>query len=111
MQSIRQRIDAFMGDQKTRELYDGVVNKGQELQQKQQASVQLTGDEIADFEQQRDALLKNPVARDFLDAQEEMHEMQHTVQKYVKKALELGRLPTEEDLSSGCGNGGSCHCH
>src|SRR5215472_7891353 len=74
MLSIRQRIDAFMGDEKTRGQYDSLVNKGQSLQQKQQMAVALTGDEIAEFEHERDSLMKNQVARDFMDAQEELHQ-------------------------------------
>ena len=113
MQSIRQRIDAFMGDDKTRSQYDDLVNKGQALQQKQQMSVALTGEEIAEFEKHRDALMNNAVARNFMDAQEELHQMQQSVHQYVNKTLELGRLPTEEDLSSGsCGHGCGCgHSH
>ena len=113
MQSIRQRIDTFMANDSARAQYDGVVEKGQALQQKQQMSMPLSGEEIADFESQRDALLQNPVARDFMDAQEELHEVQHSIQKYVNKTLELGRLPTESDLSSGgCGSGCGCgHGH
>ena len=109
MQSIRQRIDAFMGDNQTRTQYENLVNKGDQLQQKQQSSMPLTGEEIADFEQNRDALLQNPVARGFLDAQEELHEVQQSVQKYVHKTLELGRLPSEEEVSGGsCGSGCGC---
>ena len=109
MQSIRHRIDAFMGDEQTRAQYDSLVTKGQALQQKQQLSMQLSGEEIADFEQHRDQVLNNPVAKGFLDAQEELHELQHSVQKYVKKTLELGRMPSEEDLEESCGHGG-CGC-
>lgn len=109
MQSIRRRIDTFMADEKTRNQYDGLVNKGQALQQKQQLSTPLTGEEIADFEQHREALLQNQVARDFLDAQEELHQVQQSVHQYVNKTLELGRLPTEQELSGdGCGH--SCGC-
>src|SRR5258708_3918479 len=106
MQSIRQRIDAFMADEKTRGQYDGLMTKGQALQQKQQMSVPLTGEEVADFEQDRDALMTNPVARGFMDAQEEMHHTQESIQQYVPKTLELGRLPTEDEMSEGsCGHG------
>ena len=113
MQSIRRRIDAFMADEKSRSQYDGLVNKGPALQQKQQMSTPLTGEEIADFEQHRDALLQNPVARDFLDAQEELHQVQQSIHQFVNKTLELGRLPTEQELSSeGCGHGCGCgHNH
>jgi cell fate (sporulation/competence/biofilm development) regulator YlbF (YheA/YmcA/DUF963 family) len=113
MQSIRQRIDAFMGDEQTRSQYDNLVNKGQALQQKQQMSIALTGEEIADFEQHRDSLMKNSVARNFMDAQEELHQVQQSVHQYVNKTLELGRLPSEEEMSGGsCGHGCGCgHSH
>jgi len=111
MQSIRQRIDSFMVDEQARSQYETVVSKGQELQQKQQMSEQLSPEEIAQFEQHRDALMNNPVARGFIDAQEELHEVKHSIHQYLNKTLELGRLPTEEDLSGeGCGGGGSCGC-
>jgi cell fate (sporulation/competence/biofilm development) regulator YlbF (YheA/YmcA/DUF963 family) len=110
MASIRQRIDAFMADDRAREQYDGVMAKGQALQQKQQAATPLTGEEINDFEQNRDALMNNPVARGFLDAQEELHQVQESIHQYVNKTLELGRMPTEEDLGGGgCGHGCGCH--
>jgi cell fate (sporulation/competence/biofilm development) regulator YlbF (YheA/YmcA/DUF963 family) len=110
MTSIRKRIDAFMGDEKARAQYDGLMSKGQALQQKQQSSMPLSGEEISDFESQREALLNNPVARGFLDAQEELQQVQESVQQYVSKTLELGRVPAEEDLSNGsCGHGCGCH--
>jgi cell fate (sporulation/competence/biofilm development) regulator YlbF (YheA/YmcA/DUF963 family) len=112
MQSIRQRIDAFMGDEKSRSQYENLVNKGQSLQQKQDMALPLSGDEISEFEKNREELLRNPVARGFLDAQEELHEVQQSVQRYVSKTLELGRLPTEEEISAGsCGSGCGCHHH
>jgi cell fate (sporulation/competence/biofilm development) regulator YlbF (YheA/YmcA/DUF963 family) len=112
MQSIRQRIDTFMGDADSRSQYENLVNKGQALEQKQQLSMPLTQEEIADFEKHREALLQNPVARGFMDAQEELHEVQQTIHKYVNKTLELGRMPTEADLSGGgCGSGCGCHGH
>jgi cell fate (sporulation/competence/biofilm development) regulator YlbF (YheA/YmcA/DUF963 family) len=109
MRSIRKRIDSFMGDEKSRNQYQDLVEKGQALQEKQQSSMPLTGEEIASFEEDRDALLKNPVARDFMDAQEELRQVQKSIHKYVDKTLELGRLPTEEELSEGCCSHG-CSC-
>jgi cell fate (sporulation/competence/biofilm development) regulator YlbF (YheA/YmcA/DUF963 family) len=109
MRSIRQRVDAFMEDEKARSLYDGLVSKGQLLQQKQQQALPVTGEEMADFEQHRTALFNNPVARGFLDAQEELHQVQESVHQYVSKTLELGRIPSEEDLHGGsCGHGCGC---
>jgi len=110
MGSIRQRIDAFMSDESARGQYETVMTKGQALNEKQQRSLPLSGEEISEFEQQREALLNNPVARGFLDAQEAMHQIQDSVHKYVAKTLELGRVPAPEDFDSGsCGHGCGCH--
>jgi hypothetical protein len=38
-----------------------------------------------------------------------LHEVQESVTKLVNKTLELGRMPTEEDLGGGCGHGCGCH--
>jgi cell fate (sporulation/competence/biofilm development) regulator YlbF (YheA/YmcA/DUF963 family) len=109
MPSIRQRMDAFMADETTRAQYDGLMTKGQALQQKQQMSMPLTPEEIADFEQHKESLLHNSVARGFLDAQEELHQVQESIQQYVSKTLELGRVPSDEDMSEGsCGHGCGC---
>lgn len=112
MISIRKRIDTFLADTKARNQYETVMNKGQALQEKQSQAQPLDGAEIAEFEKHRDALLKNSVARGFLDAQEELHEMQHSIHKHISKTLELGRVPTAEDLEEGsCGHGCGCHHH
>jgi hypothetical protein len=70
----------------------------------------LSGEEIGEFERQREAMLSNPVARGFLDAQEALHNLQESIQTQVSKTLELGRLPAPEDMESGsCGSGCGCH--
>jgi cell fate (sporulation/competence/biofilm development) regulator YlbF (YheA/YmcA/DUF963 family) len=113
MAALRQSIDAFMADDTSKAQYEDLMNKGQALQQKQESSMPLTGEEIAAFEEQREALLKNPVASAFLDAREEMQQVQQSILQYVGKTIELGRVPTEEDLSEGegggCGSGCGCH--
>jgi cell fate (sporulation/competence/biofilm development) regulator YlbF (YheA/YmcA/DUF963 family) len=109
--SVRRDLDTFLADANARSQYEAVVTKGQALQEKQAQGRQLDSAEIADFEKHREALLNNPVARGFLDAREELHEIQHSIQKYVSKTLELGRVPLAEDLEDhSCGDGG-CGCH
>jgi cell fate (sporulation/competence/biofilm development) regulator YlbF (YheA/YmcA/DUF963 family) len=109
--SIRKRIDTFLSDAQARGQYEAVMSKGQALQEKQAQSQVLEGAEIADFEKHRDALLSNSVAREFLDAQEELHQIQHSIQKHISKTLELGRVPAATDLEDeSCGHGG-CGCH
>jgi len=108
--AIRQRIDTFMADGLSRSQYETLMMKGQALQEKQQRSLPLSGEEISDFEREREAILNNPVARGFLDAQEELNQLQESIQTQVAKTLELGRLPQPEDLDSGsCGHGCGCH--
>jgi len=112
MISIRKRIDTFMSDAGARSQYELVATKGQALHDKQHGGQPLEGAEISDFEKHREALLNNPVARGFLDAREELHEIQHSIQKYISKTLELGRVPSEADLDEGaCGDGCGCHGH
>ncbi len=107
---IRKRIDTFLADSSARGQYELLMSKGQALQEKQHQGQQLDPVEISAFEKDRDTLLKNPVASSFLDAQEEMHELQSSVQKIVAKTIELGRLPAAEDLAEGsCGHGCGCH--
>ena len=107
---IRQRVDAFMSDDTAKSLYQAVVEKGESLQHKQQMGMPLADSEIQGFEQERDKLVGNPVARGFLDAQEEMQQVQKSVGTYVAKTFELGRIPSDEDLSEGsCGSGCGCH--
>jgi cell fate (sporulation/competence/biofilm development) regulator YlbF (YheA/YmcA/DUF963 family) len=114
MRSARQRIETFVADEKARTQYEGLMAKGQALQQKQQRSQQLSGEEISQFEKEREALLNNPVARGFLEAQEEMHHVHQSINQFVSKTLELGRMPTAADFESdeGCGDGCGCgHNH
>jgi cell fate (sporulation/competence/biofilm development) regulator YlbF (YheA/YmcA/DUF963 family) len=113
MLSIRQRIDAFLGDEQARAQYEGVMTKGHALQEKQQHALGVSREEIDDFEKHRDELMNNPVARDFISAQEEMHSVQESIHQYVSKTFELGRLPTEEELNGDCcggHGGGGCGC-
>ena len=110
MISIRKRIDTFLSDPGARGQYETVVSKGQALQEKQARSQPLESAEIADFEKHRDALMQNSIARGFLDAQEELHAMQHSIQKSISKTIELGRIPIEADFDAGlCGDGCGCH--
>ena len=106
---IRERIDAFMGNDAAKNQYQTLMEKGDALQQKQQMGMPLDNAEIAEFEKNRDMLLNNPVAANFLTAQQQMHKIQESVMQYVSKTFELGRVPALEDFpSEGCGP--SCGC-
>ena len=115
-QRLRASVDAFMADDTAKAQYNAVTGKQSELQQKQHSGQPISDSDIAEFEELRDTLVNNPVARGFLDAQQEMHQTTETVSQYVSKTFHLGRLPTEADFEqSGCcgggnGGGGGCGC-
>ena len=108
-QRIRRSIDAFMADEEAKNQYQRVMEKGDMLQYKQRSGQPLDDAEITEFEKNREVLLNNVLARDFLEAQQQMHKIQESVMQYVGKTFELGRVPTQEDFSSG-GCGASCGC-
>jgi len=109
-QSIRQRVEAFMANPAAQQQYQSLTEKGRSLHERQHQGLPLDGREIAAFDSERDAFLNNPVAKGFIDAQEEMQGLQQEVQQFVTKTFELGRVPSEEDLQEGsCGHGCGCH--
>jgi cell fate (sporulation/competence/biofilm development) regulator YlbF (YheA/YmcA/DUF963 family) len=109
-QSIRQRVESFMADSAAQQQYQSLSEKGRSLHERQHQGLPLDGNEIAAFDSERDAFLNNPVGKGFIDAQEEMHELQQGVQQFVSKTFELGRVPSDEDLQAGsCGHGCGCH--
>jgi cell fate (sporulation/competence/biofilm development) regulator YlbF (YheA/YmcA/DUF963 family) len=107
---IRSSIDAFLADDQARGQYQLVMEKGEELQHKQRMGTPLTNDEINEFETARGVLLNNSVARNFIEAQQQMQEVQSSVTQWVTKTFEIGRVPTGEDFAN-CGCGSGCGCH
>ena len=108
--SAREDIAAFMKDDAARADYQALVGKGQALQEKQERSLPLSEQEIAEFELHREKVLSNPVSKAFLDAQQAMQEVRHSINKYVSMSLETGKVPSVEDFQAAtCGQG--CHCH
>ena len=108
-QELRKNIDQFMADEKAQQEYQSLVEKSEELNHKQQQGVRLTQEEISDYESHRDRVVNNPVAAGFIRAQQEVHQMQESINKYLSKTFELGRVPSDEEMEGGCGHGCGCH--
>jgi cell fate (sporulation/competence/biofilm development) regulator YlbF (YheA/YmcA/DUF963 family) len=109
-ESIRQRVDAFMADDASKALYQKVVEQGDALHQKQQSGEKIDDGTVSTFEKDREALFGNTVAKGFLEAQEEIHNITQSVNKTVAKTFELGRVPTDSDTNEeSCGTGCGCH--
>src|SRR4051812_33875837 len=107
---LRRKIDTFLADNRAKELYRNLAEKGEHLQHKQQQGVRLSPEEIADYEKDRDAVVANPLASGFIEAQQNLHSVQETVNQYISKTLELGRVPTDEEMNDGGGCGHGCGC-
>jgi cell fate (sporulation/competence/biofilm development) regulator YlbF (YheA/YmcA/DUF963 family) len=108
---LRRRIDAFMIDEKAKYEYQMLNDSGALLQQKQQHGVQISDEEIGRFEALRDSFMGNPVATEFMTAQQEVSRLQDNILKHVQKTFELGRVPTVEDMNDGsCCSDHGCGC-
>jgi cell fate (sporulation/competence/biofilm development) regulator YlbF (YheA/YmcA/DUF963 family) len=117
---LLEKVEKFLGDDEARLSYQSVHESGQALNQKQQSGLQLSDSEIAEFEGARTELLNNPIASDFMQAQQTFEALQSSVSRMVGMTLELGRVPTPEDVAQasggGCcggggeGGGGGCGC-
>ena len=108
---LLQKVEKFLGDDEARLSYQSVHESGQALNQKQQSGLQLSDSEIAEFEGGRTELLNNPIASDFMQAQQSLEALQSSVSRMVGMTLELGRVPTPEDIAQAsggecCGSGG-----
>lgn len=119
-ESIKQHnanIDAFLENDGAKAAYEEVSNLGGQLQQMQQAGQELKAEEVEAFENKREALFENEVVTTFLESQKALQEVHTMVGAWVGKTLELGEVPSEEDIKEAqgggcCGGdgGGSCGC-
>lgn len=114
---LQDKVERFLNDDAARLQYQSVHERGEELHHKQHAGVELGSAEIKEFEAAREALFDNEIVREFITAQRELEGLQRQIGKYVGMTLELGRVPSEEEISNsggGCcggGGGGGCGCH
>jgi len=110
---LQDTVERFLSDDEARLQYQSVHERGESLHQKQHAGIELSPSEIREFEGARDALFDNPVAVGFMNAQRELEALQSQIGKLVSMTLELGRVPSDEEISdaeSGGCCGGGCGC-
>ena len=113
--SLQGKIEAFLSDDAAKLQYQSVHQRGEELHQKQASGVELSKTEIGEFESAREALLENDVVTTFLSAKQELEGLQRMVGQYIGMTLEMGKVPTQEEVDhetgGGCcggGGGGGC---
>ena len=112
---LQKTVEKFLADESAKLQYQSVHERGEALHQKQHAGVELGASEIREFEGARDALFENHVAVDFMNAQRELENLQREIGKLVSMTLELGRVPSDEDIAEaeggGCCSSGGCGCN
>lgn len=111
-QSLLKQVNAFLDDESARLAFQSVQERGQELNEKQRAGLELSDQEVRDFESARSEVFENPLSRNFLDAQQTLESLQQTVHQYLSHTLQTGEIPSPEDLApkDGC-CGGGCGCN
>ncbi|MBK1882636.1 YlbF family regulator [Luteolibacter pohnpeiensis] len=108
---LQKSVETFLGDDAARLQYQSVHQRGEELHQKKHAGIELSDAEIRDFEAARETLFQNKIVLNFLQAQKELEELQSEIGKYVGMTLELGRVPTDEEMEESHSGGGCCGGH
>ncbi|MFT4546316.1 MAG: cell fate (sporulation/competence/biofilm development) regulator YlbF (YheA/YmcA/DUF963 family) [Verrucomicrobiales bacterium] len=101
-------IESFLENETAKEAFSSMQEKGQALQAKQQAGIELTAGEVEEFNKIREGVEGNKEASAFMEAQELMHQVQTSVNSWIGMTMELGRVPTEEDFKASgesCGTG------
>ncbi|MFT5632936.1 MAG: cell fate (sporulation/competence/biofilm development) regulator YlbF (YheA/YmcA/DUF963 family) [Rubritalea sp.] len=104
---LQSQVETFLNNDEARLQYQSVHESGEALNQKQRSGVELGESEISEFEQSRELLLQNATVTEFMSAQKELQEIQNTIGKMVSLTLELGRVPTADDIETASG-GGCC---
>lgn len=110
-------VEIFLNDESAKLQYQSVHQRGEELQQKQHSGVELSKQEIKEFEEAREELLKNDLVGNFLAAKQELEQLQRIIVQHVGMTMEMGRVPSTEEVAhetgGGCcggGGGGGCGC-
>jgi len=104
------KIDAFVTDEKLKYDFSMLNDRSALLQQKQQAGVEIKEEEIVEFEKLREEFMANSVATNFLEAQEEVQQVQDRINQIITKTFEIGRVPNQDDFDF-CSDGfGDCGC-
>ena len=106
---LYKKIEAFINDEKLKYEYGVLNDRGTLLQQRQQNGMEIKEDEIMEFEKLREEFMNNTVATDFLEAQEEVQQLQDKIHQVIAKSFEIGRVPQPEDFdfcSDGFGHSG-----
>lgn len=113
----QKNLNAFIDNEDARQLWQEFEACASALHQKQSKGEAFLPTETEKYEELRKQLEENSLIVNFLEARQVLGNVQKQVGQYVGLTLELGKVPSAEDLaqenSGGCcggGGGGGCGC-
>jgi cell fate (sporulation/competence/biofilm development) regulator YlbF (YheA/YmcA/DUF963 family) len=111
VQAAREQAERFLVDEKGVTLLRNLMTLSREVQHRQHH-----GEDVADEQLQQLVELKSEADNhagivSFHGAQDVLQTIAETVNGFVTKTLERGKVPTQEEVfgSGGCGEGCGCH--
>lgn len=109
-------IEAFLEDESAKRTYRDWQEKGAEMHHLQHQGIEPSEGELAELERLEGAVMANPLAANFVSAEGQMNRIFGTVTKLLQKTLQMGRVPSPEEMAEhGCcgnhSNHGGCGCH
>ena len=104
------RIEAFLADPTAQGLYRDWQEASREIALREREGLPLTDQDLIAVESRKEAVLGNSVALGFAESEDALNGIFGTVTRLLQKTLQLGRVPTAEDLSEGSCCGGGCGC-
>ncbi len=111
VRQARGHAEAFLADQEAVGVYREMAMMGRSLHQKQHNGEEPTEAEVDQFTALQERCDGHPLIPSFLEAQQFLSGVAERVSTYVGKTLEEGRVPSEEEMSSGGSCGEGCGCH
>lgn len=111
--AAKARIGLFFQNPDATKLFEEVNSYGEELRNKHLAGMPPTEEEIAKFDELRQSVVNNELARGFLESRQAIDGILSTINQYLGMSIDLGRAPSAEEVaearqkasSGGCGCG------
>lgn len=113
VQSAREAAESFLADEQAVSLYRDVMNLGRTLEQRHRSGVELEAADVSRFQLLQDQADQHEGIQSFMAAQDALQNVANTVNGFITKTLEKGRVPAMEEVTGegGCCGGGGCGCH
>ena len=104
-------IQKFIEDDEAKAVYGKLQEKSHELHHLSHEGKKPTDADLDELNALQKAVAENPLAAAFIGAENQLDDTFRTVTKLLQKTLQLGHVPTEEDMvESDCCSSGGCGC-